>query len=346
MPIARPTAGPARTPEDRRADSPGDSPQGPSGHPVEAGTASDRRTPPLGLGHPTRRPSGRRVSSSRSGSIGQRRPPPGREGLGPFRLDLLEALAHEIRTPMTTIYGAMKMLGRSGPSLSTAERTEMLGGVELEADRLYRLLEDFFAVAGIADPVGSAPEPVLVQHVLRDVIGDLVPTLEGRRIHAVLPAGVPPVRGDVDSLGHAAHNLIENAVEASPPCGLVEVVIRPGRSSVAVHVYDRGPHPEPGGARAFEPFEGAAGERTIGPGRALALAASRALVEAMGGRTWATTRPDGGTETGFALPLYSRDPAPRTRRRHEARGRAFPRRGHPRRRSGGPAGSPPSRQAG
>ncbi len=267
-------------------------------------------------------------------------------GLGTFRLDVLEALAHEIRTPMTTVYGATKMLGSDTTGLSTAQRAEMLVAVELEADRLYRLLEDFFAVAGIADSLRSIGEPVLVQHVVRDVIGDVVPALGDRRIHAVLPPGTPPVRGDVDGLAHAARNLIERAVDASPERGTVEVILRVARSCVAVHVYDRGRRAGPGGEHAFVPFEASAADVAVAPGHVRGLAASRALIEAMDGWTWSRARPEGGTETGFALPLYARDRgSAASRRRHEPRRRPFALRRRTRRRPRGTAAPPAARQA-
>ena len=344
MRIATPTKVPDRT-SDRARESLRD-----DGQPGTAGSMDGAATPDQAREHPTsggtRPRSRRRPAPSRRPDPRAGRPhsDPDRGILGRLPLDVLEALAHEIRTPMTTIYGVTKMLGPRGPVLSTAKRTEMLGGVEAEADRLYRLLEDFFAVAGVAASAGVR-EPVPIQHVLRDVIDDLVPALDGRRVHAFLPPGVPPVRGDVDSVAHAAHNLIESALDASPPHGIVEIVVRPGRSSVAVHIYDRGPHPVPDGAQAFVPFETSGGDRVVGPGRVLGLAASRALVEAMGGRTWAAASPDGRTETGFELPLFTMEPRPaRTNGRRRARRPAHVLRARVRRGATEGRGAPPGRR--
>ncbi|HYM83671.1 MAG TPA: HAMP domain-containing sensor histidine kinase [Candidatus Dormibacteraeota bacterium] len=241
-------------------------------------------------------------------------------GIAPLQTEVLHLLAHEIRTPMTTIYGAAKMLVRGGGP-SAAERSEMIAAVELEADRLYRLLEDFLALAGAADSLRSVREPVLLQHVLRDVIGELTPGLRSRRIHASLPSGMAPVRGDADAVAHAARNLIESAIDATADRGVVEVVVRPGHDSIGVHVYESGVDGDASASGMFRPFDPAGAT----PGRGLALAASRALVEAMGGWTWAARRPDGRSETGFALAVFPRDGARAwTRRRDEARRHARP----------------------
>ena len=75
----------------------------------------------------------------------------------------LGVLSHELRTPVTTIFGYAKVLQR--PSLRD-EQAEMLGDIEAEADRLYRIVEDLLALSRVEGGITIDGEPVLVQHLV------------------------------------------------------------------------------------------------------------------------------------------------------------------------------------
>ena len=78
-------------------------------------------------------------------------------------------LSHELRTPVTTIYGGSKILARTN-SLSDEQRREVFEDIAIEAERLHRLVEDVIALNRFGEEGGEeiGHDPVLLQRVLPD----------------------------------------------------------------------------------------------------------------------------------------------------------------------------------
>ena len=217
--------------------------------------------------------------------------------------ELMEALAHELRTPMTTIYGGAQVLARND-GLSTATRDEVVNAVAEEAERLRRLVDDLLVVADAQARTALPRDPVLVQRVATRVIREMVEGKPGVKIRSVLPMDTPAVTGDPEAIRHAIRNLVGAAVAANAGRAPVEVVLQHGHGWVLIHVFDRG------GAlssrSAFDPLQPSRSVRPE-PGSLLGLAATRVLIAAMGGRSWARPRRGGGAEYGLALRIHRED---------------------------------------
>lgn len=153
--------------------------------------------------------------------------------------ELIEALAHELRTPITTIYGGAQVLARND-GLSSATRDEVVNAVAEEAERLRRLVDDLLIVADAQARTPLPKDPVLVQRVTAKVIRELVESKPGVRIRSVLPLDTPAVTGDSEAVRHAIRNLIGAAVAANAGRAPVEVVLQQGNGWVLIHVFDRG----------------------------------------------------------------------------------------------------------
>jgi K+-sensing histidine kinase KdpD len=238
-----------------------------------------------------------------------REPSPHDLPLRPVREAFLEVLSHELRTPITTIYAGSSVLARR-PSLSASATQTLAGNISAEAARLYDLVEDLLVLArlerGILDPLD---EPVLVQRAVDSAIRKIVDRLGAVPIERQGETDVPPVHGDATYVEQACRNLIMGSIRYAEPEAdrplIVDVRSDPDAGRVTVSVLDRGP----GLARneldgAFELPTAAAVGRLAGSG--VGPFVCRHLVEAMGGRVWSRNRPDGGLETGLALPIDER----------------------------------------
>lgn len=208
--------------------------------------------------------------------------------------DPIEVLSHELRSPITTIHLGTKVL-RSRRKVAEPVKEAVVEAVEVEAERLFRLVEDLLAVArheGGRDPLPV--QPLLLQRVLPPVLDAEARVHEGTPIRALLPRELPPAVADEAALCHVVRNVIANAVRFAPRGSPVEVVAEARDGAVELRIADRGPGIDPQEAdRLFEPFYRSARTGTTG-GAGLGLTAARRLLAAMGGTIEVRPRPDGG----------------------------------------------------
>jgi PAS domain S-box-containing protein len=214
-------------------------------------------------------------------------------------------LSHELRTPVTAIYGGSQVLRRDHVDEET--RRDIIGDIISESERLERLVENLLVLARAERHVDLAGrEPVLLRPMLAHVIADKRRRWPGSRIEFEVEPGLPPVTGDEASIELVLRNLISNALKYGPPSGLVHVRASRQGDAVAVRVTDEGPGLEPDQIdRLFELFYRSDGARRRAQGAGIGLYVVRALVESAEGRVWARNREEGGAEFGFELPAYS-----------------------------------------
>lgn len=218
-------------------------------------------------------------------------------------------LSHELRTPITTIYGGTRMLVQADGRLSHDARREVQADIAADAERLYRLIEDLLVLT--RSEHGSleiAPEPVLLQRLLPRVLESEGARWPGVRFRVDIPQGAPPVVGEETYVEQVVRNLLNNAGKYGGGQGDVLLRVSLAGDHVEIRVLDEGPglgteDPE-GLFRLFYRAESAI-RRASGAG--IGLYACRELVTAMGGRIWAAPRPEGGAEFGFALRVFDED---------------------------------------
>ncbi len=218
-------------------------------------------------------------------------------------------LSHELRTPITTIYGGTRMLVQADGRLSHDARREVQADIAADAERLYRLIEDLLVLTRSEHgSLDIAPEPVLLQRLLPRVLESESARWPGVRFRVDLPPGVPPVVGEETYVEQVVRNLLNNAGKYGGGRGEIVLRVSLAPEHVEIRVLDEGPglgaeDPE-GLFRLFYRAESAL-RRASGAG--IGLYACRELVTAMGGRIWAAPRPDGGAEFGFALRIFDED---------------------------------------
>jgi len=212
-------------------------------------------------------------------------------------------LSHELRTPITTIYGGSELLERQLPD---QQRLEIVADIRAESERLARLVEDLLVMSRVErGGVEIGDEPVLIQRVLPGLLDLLTARWPALRVRTDIADGLPAVRGDVTYLEQVLRNLLVNAVRYGDALTKgIEIAAHDGDARVTVRVLDRGPGPGTDlPEQLFELFYRAPAARSVPGGAGIGLFVCRQLVEAMGGRIWATPREGGGTEFGFELPV-------------------------------------------
>jgi two-component system sensor histidine kinase KdpD len=230
-----------------------------------------------------------------------------------MRSGMLSAVSHDLRTPLAAITGAASSLRLQGRQMSDATKEELLESIELEADRLSRLVNNLLEMTRLDS--GSV---VLKRewHPLEDIIGAALTRLdrlmEGRPISTDVPSGLMASVDDV-LFEQVLWNVFENAIKYTPDGSAISVSARPQDRGVTVEIADAGPGFAPGEENlVWDKFYrgdtkragGAAGTRGAG----LGLTISRAIVQAHGGRIEAQNRPGGGALIRIWIPNQGQPP--------------------------------------
>lgn len=223
----------------------------------------------------------------------------------------IDVLSHELRTPVTSIYGGTQVLLSRGAALDDDKRNELLADVSGEAERLQRMIENLLILARVergADVLEV--NPVLLHRLLPEVIAREQAMWPEIDLEHDIPVSIPLVSGDEGSISLVIRNLLSNAAKYAGAEAKVRVTVAAadGSDEVTVRVEDDGPGITTAeGERLFDLYfrsEAAA----LAPGSGIGLFVCRQLVAAMGGRIWAKSRESGGAEFGFSLPLWIEEP--------------------------------------
>lgn len=210
-------------------------------------------------------------------------------------------LSHELRTPVTSIYGYAKVLQRPG---LRGQSAEMLADIEAEADRLYRIVEDLLALSRVQAGFTVEGEPLLLQHLVKPLIAAEALRWPQINVDVRIPSDLPTVFGERTYVEQVLRNLVSNAAKYSPAGTTVTITARATGSEVELRVLDRGVGIAPGEAdQLFRLFYRSPNTARQAAGAGIGLYVCRGLVHAMGGRIWAARRADGGSEFGFSLPV-------------------------------------------
>lgn len=220
------------------------------------------------------------------------------------RQTFIGVLSHELRTPVTTIFGGAKLLARPNSNLDPETRLGIFRDIHEEAERLQRLVEDVVALNRFGEGAGEIGwEPVLIQRLLPRVVQSEDGRWPGVTFAMEIEPGLPTVSADPTYVEQVVRNLLSNAAKYGGMDSTVAIRAEAGDREVIVRVLDNGPgFPVDETDRLFELFYRSPGTATVAGGAGIGLFVCARLIRAMGGRIWARPRDEGGAEFGFALP--------------------------------------------
>jgi two-component system phosphate regulon sensor histidine kinase PhoR len=227
------------------------------------------------------------------------------ERLEAMRREIVATVSHEVRTPLTAIYGAALTLRERSGELPEEQARELLGLVAGQSEHLTRLVDQILLASQLETRgVVLKDETLDAATAARDVAAAArAAAPAGIAIRVEVIGGTLLVHGDGDKLRQALANLVENAVKYSPDGGEVRIVLRPEDGVVRISVHDEGIGIPPAEReRVFEKFFRLDPDLRRGVGGAgLGLSICRALVEQMHGRVW--VEPGTGRGSTFVIEL-------------------------------------------
>jgi two-component system sensor histidine kinase KdpD len=222
-----------------------------------------------------------------------------------LRAALLNAVSHDLRTPLATIMASAGSLQQRDVHWTDAEAQGFAQAIEEEAEHLNRLVGNLLDLSRIE---GGSLRPDKSWHDLAALIDDVLDRLrqvtQHHRVNVSVPPDLPPLWLDSVEIGEALYNLVENAAKYSLPHTEIGVGVRRDAKIIEVAVSDRGRGIPPAALpHLFDPFYRAIDGAPRPQGLGLGLAVVKGLVTAHGGHVSAENRAGGGARFAFTLPL-------------------------------------------
>lgn len=218
--------------------------------------------------------------------------------------EVISAVSHELRSPLTSVKGFVSTLINKWDRLSEEQKRHFLLTIQVDADRVTRLLNELLDISRLeAGRLKLRKQRMVVQEIARKVVDRIGPRSEKHLIHLELNGTLPEVFADPDKVEQVLTNLVENAVKYTDG-GTVTVSCSKDGGVVRISVVDQGEGiPTEHRQHVFGKFF-RRGERAGAPsGTGLGLYISKGLIEAHGGKIWVEDGPDGGAAFTFTLPL-------------------------------------------
>jgi two-component system sensor histidine kinase KdpD len=221
------------------------------------------------------------------------------------RTALLNAVSHDLRTPLASAKAAVGTLRMSDLPLTEDDRAELLATIEESLDRLSGLVENLLDMSRLqAGALALAIQPIDVADVISAAVSSLGPA--AYEVIIRVPEDTPEVSADPALLERAIANLVQNAIRHSPANAPPQITASALGTAVEIRVIDCGPGiPEADWDQIFQPFQ-RLGDRDNTSGVGLGLALSRGLIEAMSGTLSPEGTPGGGLTMTISMAAVTR----------------------------------------
>ncbi len=214
----------------------------------------------------------------------------------------LEAVSHDLRTPLTSILGSAITLEQGADALSREDAQDLIHRIAVNARKLERLLADLLDLDRLQRGI-LAPQrrPTDLADLIRRAVAD-PDVLGGRPVELDLPDRLL-AHLDTAKVERIVENLLANAARHTPPEARVWISARREGRGILLVVEDEGPGvPAELREAVFEPFRQVPGPSTHDPGVGIGLALVARFAELHGGRAWVEERPGGGASFRVYLP--------------------------------------------
>jgi two-component system sensor histidine kinase KdpD len=220
-----------------------------------------------------------------------------------LRTALIDAMAHEFKTPLTLIKGATTSV-LAGHEQFSASTREQLTIADEEAEHLRELLDNAIEMARLDTAhIDVHLEVSNIEGIVREVVTSMQTEIDGRPLEIVADERVPAIPLDIRLVKLALKQLLDNALKYSPPDSAVAIRIRTSDQAIFVDVTDHGAGISPQDKRQiFERFYRGSSVRNHIPGSGLGLNIAYSIMHAHHGDLTVTSQP-GDTTFRMSLPV-------------------------------------------
>lgn len=222
-----------------------------------------------------------------------------------LRTTVLNALAHNFKTPLTSIKAAASML-RGSNEVPSAQGKELVVVIDEEADRLAQLIRESLDLAQIESrQIDPRRDQCSFSEIAAGVVSRVSRYLAGRELIIDISEDLPAIEGDQFLFSQMLMQVVDNACKYSRHGSRIEISALAEGSYVILTVRNEGiPIPDDEKDRIFDRFYRGAGNRSRIEGTGLGLAIAKTIAEAHGGSVWLESEP-GGPAFKFSLPVLN-----------------------------------------
>jgi two-component system NtrC family sensor kinase len=220
-----------------------------------------------------------------------------------IKTDFVNTVSHDLRSPLTAIYGFIGLIDRVG-SINQPQ-AEFIRHIQSSVQHITSLINDLLDLGRVE----AGYDLQMVDVNLNDILGQAMGNLEYQfnekmqEVELSVPDDIPLILGNPLHLQRMVTNLIENAIKFTPPLGIINIRCRAEAGQLILEVADNGPGiPLDDQPYIFEKFYRGSNISQVVPGTGLGLSIVKSIVEKHHGRIWLESSPH-GTIFSVLLPL-------------------------------------------
>jgi two-component system, OmpR family, phosphate regulon sensor histidine kinase PhoR len=216
--------------------------------------------------------------------------------LNRIKTDFVNTISHDLRSPLTSIYGFIGLIDRVGPI--NRQQAEFIQHIQASVQHITALINDLLDL----NRVESGYDLQMVEVNLQDLLTQTISSLEYQisekmqEVTLTIPDQVPLILGNPLHLQRMVGNLIENAVKFTPPMGKIDIRCKVESNQIILEFTDNGPGiPLEDQPHIFEKFYRGSNLSQATMGTGLGLSIVKTIVEKHHGRIWVESSPQGTT---------------------------------------------------
>lgn len=223
-----------------------------------------------------------------------------------MRSNLLRAISHDLRTPLTGILGASLTILENNDTLDKQTRDKLILNIKEESQWLIRMVENLLSVTRINEDTANVVKTLeAAEEIVAEAVSRIRKRFKDRKINVKVPDELLIVPMDGTLIEQVIINLLENAIKHSGDDTVINVLVKKLNNSVVFEVSDKGEGiPEQDFPYLFESYV-PNGKKTSDSSRGMRIGLSicMSIVKAHQGKMEAANKKDGGAVFRFTLPL-------------------------------------------
>ncbi|MCB0193705.1 MAG: HAMP domain-containing protein [Anaerolineae bacterium] len=223
------------------------------------------------------------------------------------RRDLIAAVSHDLRTPLTSIRAMIEAMA-DGVVTDPSMVKRYYFNIRSQTENLSNLINDLFELSKLeSEQTQLRLEPVNINDLLSDVLESMQQQARNKNVSlkAIFYEDAPMIMAEFDKIQRVAYNLVQNAIRHTPDNGTISLETTVVPQGVQVNVADTGEGIDPDDLpHIFDQFfrgERSRSRETGGAGLGLAIA--KRIIEAHNGQIWVDSQVGQGTRFSFTLPV-------------------------------------------